>query len=208
VNARLILLFDVKDPVSYLALAPFRELAAEAGGDCAWYPFPGRVPGAPAEPEPDAGRGAWHRWHRARYREEDLRRYARARQLPARRFFDAGLYRQASGTAAAYGFNWAARSGPAAADAYLGLAFGEYWDGDLDVDSSAAIATALARAGVAAGGFEAYCAAEAAAELDEQREQLVALGAFGAPACLLDGEVFLGRQHVPYVRARLAGALA
>ena len=36
------------------------------------------------------------------------------------------------------------------------------------------------------------------------RAMLVERGAFAAPAVLFDGEAYVGRQHLPYLRYRLA----
>jgi 2-hydroxychromene-2-carboxylate isomerase len=199
----LVVLFDFKDPYSYLAVAPVRAFLAEVRVPASWVPFIGSPLREHAPPGPDADRGAHHRWFRARYQAGDLDRYARARGLPARRFRDGGLYRQASGELAALGFNWATGAGPVAAGDYLDRVFAGWWDGALDIDRASDVADALIAAGVDTDGFDVYVQEEGLAELAAQREAAVASGGFATPALLLDGEAFLGRQHLPYLAYRL-----
>lgn len=199
----LTVLFDPKDPYSYLAMAPTLALARDTGSDCRWFPFLGR-PARPPEPPGDASdRGTHHRWHRARYQQQDLCRYAQARRLPARHFRGDGLYRPSEGTMAAMGFNWAVRVSEAAALDFLGRVFEGYWDGGLDVDSVSDVEAVLADAGIDLTAFEAYCTDPGPTELADQRAMLVERGAFTAPAVLFDGEAYVGRQHLSYLRYRL-----
>lgn len=202
----LIVLFDFKDPGSYLALAPTLALIARTGVSSRWSPFLGSPLRAPVPPAADADRGVLHRFHRASYQARDLCRYAQARRLPARHFQDGGLYRQSSGEIAAMGFNRARGSGPDVAEAYLAQVFEGYWDGDLDIDALPDVQAALAACGARVEGFSGYCAAEGLRQLNAQREAAVAAGGFATPACILDGEALIGRQHLPYLEKRLTGA--
>jgi 2-hydroxychromene-2-carboxylate isomerase len=199
----LVVLFDFADPYSYLALEPLTGLAQESALPCHWYPFLTRRLQSPVEPGPDGDRGAWHRWWRARYQERDLCRYADARGLAARHFHDGGLYRESTGEVAALGFNWAAGAGPSAAQEFLHETFAGYWDGALDLDCVDEIGGVLERCQLESDGFDDYCLGAGLEELAAQRASLVEEGVFSAPAVLLDGEVFLGRQHLPYLRYRL-----
>ncbi len=204
-GSELIVLFDFKDPGSYLAMAPTFALIARTGVRSRWYPFLGSPLRAPVPPSADADRGILHRFHRASYQERDLCRYAGARRLPARHFHDGGLYRQSSGEIAAMGFNRARASGPDAAEAYLARVFEGYWDSNLDLDALPDVQNALAACGVPVEGFADYCDGEGLRELKVQREAAVAAGGFTTPACVLDGEAFIGRQHLPYLEKRLTG---
>lgn len=199
----LIVLFDFKDPGSYLALAPTRALLERTALPGHWYPFLGSPLRAPHPLTEDADRGVLHRHHRASYTERDLCRYAQIRQLPARHFHDGGLYRQSSGELAAMGFNWVAQSGPDAAQAYLGQVFEGYWDGELDLDALTDVQQLLSACGCSTEDFEAYCQAEGVAQLATQRATAVEAGGFATPGCILDGEAFIGRQHLPYLEKRI-----
>lgn len=201
--ADLIVLFDFKDAASYLALAPTRLLIEQAGVRSRWYPFIGNPLRAPLPPGADADRGTLHRYYRSSYSALELRRYADACGLPARHFSGDGLYRQSSGELAAMGFNWATGAGPDAARGYLDRVFEDYWDGDLDIDSLLDVQQALVASGADADGFDLYCQGEGIEELFSQRQDAIAAGGFATPGYLLNGEVFIGRQHLPYLKTRL-----
>jgi len=196
-------LFDFKDPHSYLAIAPIREVIETLPVRSHWYPFVGSPLRTPVRPESADDRGGWHRYHRAVYLARDLRRYAGARGLPARHLEDGGLYRQASGEVAAMGFNWATGAGPAAAHAFLDQMFEGFWDSEQDPDSVADVSRTLERSGVETEGFDDYCRHEGIEELLAQRADIVEEGGFATPSCLLDGEAFVGRQHLPYLAERV-----
>lgn len=206
-GCELTVLFDFKDPSSYLALEPIRLLIEATGVRSHWYPFLGNPMRVPEEPGKEADRGALHRWYRSSYQARDLCRYAEARGLPARHFHDWGLYRQCSAEVAAMGFNWATGAGPDAARAYLDRVFEGYWDGTLDLDALPDIEQMLFVSGAEADGFDAYCQGEGLEELAAQREVAVAAGGFATPGCLLDGEAFIGRQHMPYLEKRLRDSM-
>jgi 2-hydroxychromene-2-carboxylate isomerase len=64
---------------------------------------------------------------------------------------------------------------------------------------------ALAReAGAEVAGLRAWMAGEGRAEHDRLRAEAEALGVFGVPTFVLDGELFWGREHLELIRARLA----
>lgn len=199
----LTVLFDPKDPYSYLAMAPSLALVRETGAEAAWFPFLGRPAQPPQPPGDEPDRGTLHRWQRARYQQQDLCRYAQARGLPARHFRGDGLYRPSEGATAAMGFNWAARESEKTALDFLGRVVEGYWDGALDVDSVRDILGVLADSGIEASAFDAYCVEPGLRELAEQRAMLVERGAFTAPAVLFGGEAYVGRQHLDYLRYRL-----
>ena len=202
-RVKITVLFDFKDPFSYLAAAPMRDTLAALPVQSEWMPFLGNPLRAPERPDTADDRGGWHRFHRAEYLARDLVRYAAARGLPARRFSDGGLYRSGTGEIAAMGFNWAFGAGPGAAQTYLDAAFQGYWDGDLDLDAMSDIGALLYRVGVDPDGFDDYCFGEGIEELLAQRTDAGAAGGFATPSCLLDGEAFVGRQHLPYLAERV-----
>jgi 2-hydroxychromene-2-carboxylate isomerase len=199
----LTVLFDFKDPYSYLALAPTRSLIESMGLTSHWFPLLGNTLKAPVKPQEQDDRGGWHRFNRAAYLARDLVRYAEARAIPSRHFADGGLYRQTSGEVAAMGFNWATGAGAESARAYLDRAFEGYWDGDTDLDSVADVQALLQLSGIDAEGFDLYSQQEGVEELMAQRQEIAETGGFVAPSCLLAGEAFVGRQHLPYLAERI-----
>ena len=202
-NVEITVLFDFTDPFSYLAMAPIRQTLAALPVRSDWIPFLGKPLNTPRRPETPDDRAGWHRFHRAGYLAHDLVRYADARALPARHFADGGLYRPASGEIAAMGFNWAFGAGPGSAEAYMDAVFEGYWDGDLNVDALAEVSAVLMRSGVDTDGFDDYCHGEGIEELLAQRADAGTAGGFATPSCLLDGEAFVGRQHLPYLAERV-----
>ena len=199
----LTVLFDFKDPHSYLALAPTRALIESLGLISHWYPFIGNPLRAPVRPDDADDRGGWHRYNRATYLAQDLIRYAEARRLPARHFADGGLYRPTSAEVAAMGFNWAVGAGPGFVRDYMDRAFEGHWDGAADLDAVEDVERLLSASGIDAEGFDVYCQQEGLEELLAQRQDIGAAGGFATPSCLLAGEAFVGRQHLPYLAERI-----
>ena len=66
------------------------------------------------------------------------------------------------------------------------------------------IGAVLAEAGADTVGFSAYPAGEGGWKLDRICRDAEALGVFGVPSFVVDGELFWGREHLPDIRAILA----
>ena len=62
----------------------------------------------------------------------------------------------------------------------------------------------LAEAGADAAGFSAYLAHDSRQEVERICRAAEAMGVFGVPSFVLDGELFWGREHLPDIRAMLA----
>ena len=204
-QASLVVTVDFKDPWAYLALGPTLTLVRDLPTSHRFVPFLISPMRAPAQPAPEADRGTLHRWRRARYYQQDLVRYAAGQKLPARHLATDALYRKASGEIAAMAVNWAHRSNPEQLPELMTRVFRGYWDEDLSLDSVAELVDVLASVGVSSEGFPGYCEATGPAELASQRDVLIDAGCFSSPNYLVEGELYLGRQHLPLIRARLAG---
>jgi 2-hydroxychromene-2-carboxylate isomerase len=216
-NTALTVLFDFKDPYSYLALGPTLALVADLGIDCDWQPFLTSTLRAAQPAREDDSRGDRHRRHRAEYTQRDLKRYAESRGLPARHFANGGLYRPCIGEVAAIGFNWL-RAHDSSGNSetsetietksaeYLNAAFAGYWDGTLDLDAVSGITELLADRGCPTDGFAAHCQQTGPENLESARAVLIERGAFTTPTYLLDDEAYVGRQHLPMIRWRLTGS--
>ena len=207
----LTVLFDFKDPYSYLALRPTLELIKSLKLQADWQPLLIAPMKAVQKPAADADRGAWHRWHRACYYELDLQRSANAQELPARHFFDGGLYRGASAEQAACGFLWMKAHCPARLEDYLRAVFRGYWNDSLGLDDASQITGQIAEAiqdsGVKTGDFSSHLELNGASQLATQQELLRAQGYFNVPGYVLGEDVYYGRQHLPMVRWILEGKL-
>ena len=53
-------------------------------------------------------------------------------------------------------------------------------------------------------GFSAYLKEEGRAEVERICRAAEAIGVFGVPSFVVDGELFWGREHLPDIRAMLA----
>ena len=62
----------------------------------------------------------------------------------------------------------------------------------------------LEEAGADMAGFSAYLAGEGRQELDRICRDAEALGVFGVPSFVVNGELFWGREHLADIRAILA----
>jgi len=198
---------DYKSPYAYLA----KDLAYELERDFAvrvdWLPYVLDIPsflgsarvddsGRVIEEERNA-----HQWRRVRYSYMDCRRQARKRGLVIRgpqKIWDSAL--------AACGMLYAKRQGDAVLRRYNHLIFERFWKRELDIEDPDVIGAVLAESGANTTGFSAYSAGEGRGELDRICRAAEAIGVFGVPSFVVDGELFWGREHLPDIRAMLATA--
>jgi 2-hydroxychromene-2-carboxylate isomerase len=198
---------DYKSPYAYLA----KDLAYELERDCPvrldWLPYILDIPSFLGAAQVDDNgriiedkRNA-HQWRRVRYSYMDCRREARKRGLVIRgprKIWDSSL--------AAGGLLYAKRSGDGVLRRYHDLIFERFWKRELDIEDPAVVGAVLAEAGADSAGFPAYWAEEGRAELDRICRAAEALGVFGVPSFVIDGELFWGREHLPEIRERLTGS--
>jgi len=198
---------DYKSPYAYLA----KDLAYELERDFAvrvdWLPYVLDIPsflgsarvddsGRVIEEERNA-----HQWRRVRYSYMDCRRQARKRGLVIRgpqKIWDSAL--------AACGMLYAKRQGDAVLRRYNHIIFERFWKRELDIEDPDVIGAMLAESGANTTGFSAYSAREGRGELDRICRAEEAIGVFGVPSFVVDGELFWGREHLPDIRAMLATA--
>ena len=198
---------DYKSPYAYLA----KDLAYELERDFAvrvdWLPYVLDIPsflgsawvddsGRVIEEERNA-----HQWRRVRYSYMDCRRQARKRGLVIRgpqKIWDSAL--------AACGMLYAKRQGDAVLRRYNHIIFERFWKRELDIEDPDVIGAVLAESGANTTGFSAYSAGEGRGELDRICRAAEAIGVFGVPSFVVDGELFWGREHLPDIRAMLATA--
>ena len=106
----------------------------------------------------------------------------------------------------AIGLKWLADKGAAAAQAvdYAEAVFAAHYREGREVASAQAIEALLQEAGAQTGGFaEAYESLGAA--LEAERDAMLEKGILGSPTFILEGEVFLGREHYPLINWMLNG---
>jgi 2-hydroxychromene-2-carboxylate isomerase len=190
---------DFKSPSAYLAIAPTVALARQLGVAIDWQPLlvPPRKDDAAGSSHND--RGARHRRIRADYIQRDFIRYAAGRDLTLR-----GLNRRTDSSLAAIGLLWTRHASAPLAQAYVERVFERYWREKLDLQNEAALIALLAELSVPTAGFADYARGEGRQELERVQSELIKSGLFEVPSYLLGGEVYVGRQHLPLIRALLS----
>jgi 2-hydroxychromene-2-carboxylate isomerase len=198
-KSQLAVVIDFKSPQAYLAIEPTCALADELGIAIDWQPLviaPSKIAAAPPSGN---DRGARHRRFRADYLERDIGRYAADRGLSL-----GALHRRKDSTLAAIGLLWVERQGPSVARSYVERVFERYWQEDLDIEDERSIRTLLMEIEAPVSGFEAFVKGDGRANLARIESELRDRGVFEVPTYLLEGDLFLGRQHLPLLRSRLS----
>ena len=197
---------DYKSPYAYLAKDLVYELEREAAVEIDWLPFELDIPSALGTARVDAeGRVIEesrnpHQWRRVRYSYMDCRRQARRRGLTIR-----GTQKIWDSKLALCGLLWAKRQGADILRRYNDITYERFWKRELDIENPAIVAGVLAEAGADAAGFAAYAEAPGPGELAQICRDAEAKGVFGVPSFVIDGELYWGREHLPDIRAILAG---
>ena len=183
---------DYKSPFAYIANKRLFEIEESLGVELEWLPYTLRIPefmGAVEERTP-------HFWRKVRYAYMDARRYANAQGLVMkgpRRIYDA-FYASA-------GMLFAQRHG--LFRPYHDTVFRRFWSHDLEIDDLSDISGVIASVGGSAVDFEAYVAGPARAEHDRIIDEAEALGVFGVPTMVFDGELFWGTDRIDMVVERI-----
>lgn len=184
--------FDFTNAASLLAFKPTYALADELGVDVELLPFPTEVRETPPNGS-DETVGARHARVRTAYVAADTARYARWQGLE--------LNRDATGvdsTVACAGCLWAGRVG--AARDYATRVLAEFWAGRLELDPEP-LADVLDDLG--APGFLGY---DHGRDLEEHKAEVASRGVYNVPTYVVDGQHFVGRQHLPMIRWLLGGS--
>jgi 2-hydroxychromene-2-carboxylate isomerase len=128
----------------------------------------------------------------------DCRRYGAMRGLVIRgprKIFDSSI--------AAAGMLYALDQGIEVFRRYNDMIFERFWRRELDIEQTAVVAAVLAEAGADAAGFSQWLESCGRQRLAAVMEEAHAMGVFGVPTFVIDGEVFWGREHLDLIRTRL-----
>jgi 2-hydroxychromene-2-carboxylate isomerase len=131
-----------------------------------------------------------------RYSYMDARRHANAQGLTMkgpRRIYDA-FYSSA-------GMLFAQRHG--LFRAYHDTVFRRFWSHDLEIDELSDISGVIASIGGSAEAFEAYVHGVARTEHDRIIDEAEALGVFGVPTMVFNGELFWGGDRIDMLIERI-----
>ena len=183
---------DYKSPYAYVANKPMFELEAKYDVELEWLPYTLRI----AEYLGSVDDRSPHYWRKVRYAYMDARRYANEQGLILRgpkRIYDATL--------ASAGMLFAQRQG--FFREYHDLVFELFWTHQLDLDVLPEMMAVIERLGGSAADYEAYATTTAPAEIDQITTDAEALGVFGVPAMLLNGELFWGGDRIDMLARRI-----
>src|SRR6201996_4834443 len=182
---------DYKSPYAFVANKRLFELE-DQGVELEWLPYTLRVAefmGTVEERTP-------HFWRKVRYAYMDARRYANAQGLTMkgpRRIYDA-FYSSA-------GMLFAQRHGffrP-----YHDTVFRRFWNHELELDMLPEIAAVIAELGGSVAAFEDYLKGPAREEHDRIIAEAEALGVFGVPTMIFNGELFWGGDRIDMLIERI-----
>ena len=196
--------FDYKSPYAYLA----KDLVYDLERDCPvridWLPYILDIPSFLGSARVDADgrvmeeeRNA-HQWRRVRYSYMDCRRQARKRGLVIR-----GPQKIWDSTIASCGMLFAKRHGDAVLRRYHDAVFERFWKRELDIEDLDVIRAVLSEVGANTDAFLPYQTGEGRQQLDGICRAAEAMGVFGVPSFVVEGELFWGREHLPDIRQKL-----
>ena len=195
---------DYKSPYAYLAKDPAYALEHDFGVRLDVLPYVLNIPDFLGSAKLDAAgnvieeQRSAHQWRRVKYSYMDCRRQARKRGLTIR-----GTVKIWDTVLGAAGLLWAKRQGDAVMRGYHDRVFERFWKRELDIEDIAVVTAVLAEAGADTAGFAAYAAEEGPAEVNQIRLDAEAVGVFGTPTFVIDGELFWGSEHLPDIREML-----
>lgn len=177
---------DFKSPASYLAFEPTVDLARETGVAIEWLPFSARPFSVPEE-QADETVGDRHRRVRAVAQRDTYRHYAavQGREM----LFSQTPNRSEYALAAMTGIE----GDPAP---YIRAAFAAYWTEQADLDEEAVVAELLSSVEINLPNADS-----AEAKLASIRVKAESLGIFEAPSYVIADQLFVGREHLPWIRS-------
>ena len=187
------LYFDYKSPYSYLAKDPAFELERELGIAINWLPYNLDIASYRGGVEERSQR----EWRKVRYLYMDARRWANKRGLTIR-----GPKKIYDSTVAHCGMLHCLRQG--VLRPYHDLLFERFFLRELDIEDIAAVSAVMKEAGVNTAGFAEYVKGEGREEQARIVAEADALGVFGVPTFLVEGELFWGHDRIGLLRERLA----
>jgi 2-hydroxychromene-2-carboxylate isomerase len=181
---------DFKSPQSYLAMQPTLQLAEDRNLDIDWLPY--RTKQALILPQQaDETRGESHVRVRQQQRHQTCLKYARIQGIPM-------VFPDAPGvTDCALAALLSVR---VAALPFIKAAFNAYWQAGLDLNDPQVVVALLVEADYDGGSFNATDHAQALEDCQSAAEEL---GVFDTPMYLLQDQLFLGREQLPWIKTLL-----
>ena len=176
---------DFKSPAAYLALKPTLALAERLGEPINWYPTQTKQSAIP-QIQNDEDRGTTHRRVRAIARQNMHLHYAKVLNVPMQ-------FRETPGNTDLALTALETLSGDKVR--FIAAAFEAYWTTDVDLSDPETVSSLL---------IENQCDADLSdpdGTLDQIFERAQANGAIDAPAYVVREQLFIGREHLPWIEA-------
>lgn len=182
---------DFKSPAAYLAFKPTLALADRLANahqvdeTINWFPVPTKQ-GAIPKIQDDEDRGTTHRRVRAIARQNMHLHYAKVLNLPMQ-------FRDTPGNTDLALAALETLSGDK--ERFIEAAFNAYWTSEADLSDPATVQALLT---------ETECSADLTnpeAALDQAFNRSQTNGAIDAPAYVVRGQLFIGREHLPWIEA-------
>ena len=180
---------DFKSAASCLALKPVLELVEETGIETSWLPFssrPFRIPDEKAEENV----GERHRRVRAISQRDAHLHYAAVQGI------ELHFSHNPKGSEAALAALAVLDGNPIP---FIRSAFKAYWADQKDLDDENTVTGLLQDCGLEPPDWP-----DAVEALQSIREKAEEQKVFETPTFLIDGQIFLGREHMPWIRSLIA----
>ena len=177
---------DFKSPASYLAIKPTLALTGRLAIGVNWRPFETaelEIPGMNG----NNAVGESHRKVRSQSRRAIHMKYAAVQGVELR------FPEMPGATGLALGVLARLDDDPLH---YIRAAFEAYWTGHADLDDPDIVAALLIGSGYEAQRLDVSASREALAKVQADAEEQ---GIFEAPAYVLDDQLFIGREHLPWI---------
>ena len=207
-TAPLTVCIDFNSANSYLAVAPTIALAKELDIAIDWRPSVSRSSayvnlaaaeeGAPLSDDVKKR----HAMVRARYVLMDQGRYASRQGTKIKQ-----PSTEIDVASASIGLLWVRREYPRTQTDFVRAIYETLWEQGRDIGDMDVLCAIMLGAGLDADLFQTYLKADGPADLDANQAQLEAANLFDTPTYFADHDMFIGRQHLPYICWRLNGGV-
>ena len=204
-DAPLIVYVDIKSPYAFIAIAPTLALETELGMQFDWRPLTLDIPSYLGSARKKEGKvvessRSTRQWQMVKYAYSDARRYAERQGYTLR-----GTEKIWDSSIANIGISWVIEQDRSRLKDYFATVYPTFWRRELDIEDLGVIENCIKQAGVDPQGFAAYQAGAGRENHDELQAQLHPAGIYGVPSYVLNGDIFFGREHLPYIRWHLSG---
>lgn len=185
---------DFKSPAAWLAFKPLTELAKRQSVQIEWRPFRSKSEEI-TEPTANESKGARHRRIRAIARRRIALKYAAIQGIPMH--FPATPCTTNVALASLLTLRQQDRTN------YIRKLFLAFWSQHLDLSDPEIIERCRLDAGLTNDEGIAWPATTALAALETHQQEALAAGIIDAPTILADNQLFIGREHLPWIESYL-----